>query len=179
MTAPSRIERFRTAVRRFQLNTGLGVLALVLGDAVAFPLVERVAPRLAFLPAQVTALLLAGLAWGTWCVAVLPLLALGATRILGLSPWQTALTGIGSGLFVHLALQLLQAGFGGLAPAAVVGQVAFAALGAWATAGAVKAGNRARDEVDARARAEAQARAPEVAKSLEPTPPPSREDGAA
>jgi hypothetical protein len=166
VSTPSRIDRFRTAVRRFQLNSGLGVLALVLGDGLAIPLVERVAPRIAAAPAAVSQLVLGGLAWGTWCLAALPLLAFGATRLLGLSPWQTAVTGVGSGFLVHLVLQYLNAGVEGLSGVAVVGQLLFALLGAWATATAVKAGNRERDAVDAKARAEAQARAPEVAKTL-------------
>lgn len=171
MSSPSRIERFRTAVRRFQLNTGLGVLALVLGDWMAVPLIERLAPRIAAAPAVVSQLLLGGLAWGTWCLGALPLLAFGATRLLGLAPWQTGVTGAGSGFLIHLVLQYLNAGVEGLSGAAVVGQLLFAVLGAWATAAAVNAGNREREAADAKARAEAQARAPDVAKTLNADPP--------
>jgi hypothetical protein len=166
VNTPSRIDRFRTAVRRLQLNTGLGVLALVLGDWVALPLVERTAPRIAAAPAVVSQLLLGGLAWGTWCLGALPLLAFGATRLLGLAPWQTGITGAGSGFLVHLVLQYVNAGVEGLSGTAVVGQLLFAVLGAWATAAAVTAGNREREAADAKARADAQARAPELAKAL-------------
>jgi hypothetical protein len=178
VNTPSRIDRFRTAVRRLQLNSGLGLLALVLGDWMAVPLVERLAPRIASAPAVVSQLLLGGLAWGTWCLAALPLLAFGATRLLGLSPWQTGVTGAASGFLIHLVLQYLNAGLDGLSRVAVVGQLLFAVLGAWATASAVQAGNRAREAVDAKARADAHARAPEVAKSLaSEEPPPSAPPG--
>lgn len=172
MNAPTRLERLRTSVRRFQLYSGLGVVALALGQAVGTALVERLAPRLESAPEWVRTALLVAVQGGAWCLVMLPLLGNVAARFFDLSPWRGALVSAGSALAALMAVLAVGFGLDGLRerlPLVMV-QAALAALGVGVTARAIRSGNRVREEVDAKARAAAEARAPELAKALEAPP---------
>jgi hypothetical protein len=169
VTETSPIERFRASVRRFQLYSGMGIVALAVGQALGTALVERLAPRLQSSPAAVQGLVQVAVQGGAWCLVLLPLMANVAARWFGLSPWGGALVSTGSGLGAMWAVLAVAFGLDGLRARMplLLTQVALAAVGAALTARAIRAGNRARAEVDAKARAEAAARAPALAKVLE------------
>ncbi|MBM4379552.1 MAG: hypothetical protein FJ086_09675 [Deltaproteobacteria bacterium] len=169
MTAPSRIERFRASVRRFQLYSGMGIVALAVGQVLGTALVERLAPRLQPLPAAVQGTVLMVVQGGAWCLVILPLQSHLAARMLGLSPWSAALVSAGTALGGMLALLGVAFGLDGLRERVplLLFQLVLAGLGVVLTARAIQAGNRVREEVDAKARAEAAASAAEVAKVLE------------
>jgi len=172
VNTPSHLEQFRTSVRRFQLYSGMGIVALAIGQALGTALVERLAPRLQSLPAGLQATLWVVVQGGGWCLVILPLVANVAARLFGLPPWGGALVSAGSALGAMLAVMAVAFGLDGLRERLplLLTQVLLAGVGVVLTARAIQAGNRVREALDAKARADAAARAPELAKVLEETP---------
>jgi hypothetical protein len=103
----------RARVRRLQFTVGLGFLALVLGSVLSVALTLRLTGRIEALPVWGLRLAVALVLEKLWVLAVLPLLCYGASRILVLRPWPTALGAACSGQLFLLALELVRDGVDG------------------------------------------------------------------
>jgi hypothetical protein len=109
-TSKGSLRPLRVRVRRLQFTVGLGFLAVVLGSVLSAALTLRLTGRLEALPVHGLRLAFAQVLAQLWVLAVLPLLCYGASRIIELRPWPTALGAACSGQLFLLALELVRDG---------------------------------------------------------------------
>jgi hypothetical protein len=111
---PKVLDSLRVRVRRLQFIVGLGFLSLVLGSVLTVSLTLRLSERVQALQVESLRTLIAIVLENLWLLAVLPLMAYGAARILELKPLSTAVGAASSGQLFVLALSFVRDGFEGL-----------------------------------------------------------------
>lgn len=111
---PGVLEPLRVRVRRFQFIVGLGFMSLVLGAMLSVSLVMRLHERVSALPIDLLRLCVAVVLENLWVLAVLPVLCYGASRIVALRPWSTALGAAATGGVFVVALNYVRDGSEGL-----------------------------------------------------------------
>ncbi|WP_208719177.1 hypothetical protein [Corallococcus sicarius] len=111
---PGVLEPLRVRIRRFQFIVGLGFMSLVLGAMLSVSLVMRLHERVSALPFDVLRLCVAVVLENLWVIAVLPVLCYGASRIVALRPWSTALGAAATGGVFVVALNYVRDGSEGL-----------------------------------------------------------------
>ncbi|RKH13456.1 hypothetical protein D7V97_05595 [Corallococcus sp. CA053C] len=157
---PGVLEPLRVRVRRFQFIVGLGFLSLVLGAMLSVSLVIRLQERVSALPFDLVRLGVAVVLENLWILAVLPVLCYGASRIVALRPWNTALGAAATGGLFVLALNFVRDGTEGLLEwnlGTVLRLVAFAG-GILLSARAIRAGRAAAERGSTAAQVKAEAR---------------------
>src|SRR4051794_20654575 len=85
----SPLDTLRTRVRRLQFTVGLGFLAMMIGNIVSTALMMRMAMRFT-IESELVGAAIGMIFQMSWVLAVLPVLAYAAARIIPLRPWPTA-----------------------------------------------------------------------------------------
>ncbi|WP_208723117.1 hypothetical protein [Corallococcus llansteffanensis] len=157
---PGVLEPLRVRVRRFQFIVGLGFLSLVLGAMLSVSLAMRLHEQVGALPSDLLRLGVAVVLENLWVLAVLPVLCYGASRVVALRPWNTALGAAATGGLFVLALNFVRDGSEGLTTwnlGSVLRLVAFAG-GILLSARAIRSGRAAAERGSTAAQVKAEAR---------------------
>jgi hypothetical protein len=112
-TSKALFDPLRVRLLRILFTGGLGFVALVLGSMLSATLYLRFAVRVDSLPFAFLRLLLHVMRGNLWVLLVLPLLCYGASRIVELRPWSTALGAALSSRLFLLTVEFVSAGVDG------------------------------------------------------------------
>ncbi|WP_309894776.1 hypothetical protein [Archangium sp.] len=112
-TSKAIFDPLRVRLLRILFTGGLGFVALVLGSMLSATLYLRFAVRVDSLPFAFLRLLLHVVRGNLWVLLVLPLLCYGASRIVELRPWSTAVGAALSSRLFLLTVEFVSAGVDG------------------------------------------------------------------
>lgn len=112
-TSKAFLDPLRVRLLRVLFTGGLGFVALVLGSVLSATLYLRFATRVDALPFAFLRLLVHVVRGNLWLLLVLPLLCYGASRIIELRAWSTALGAALSARLFLLTVELVSAGVDG------------------------------------------------------------------
>ena len=112
-TSKALFDPLRVRLLRILFTGGLGFVALILGSMLSATLYLRFAVRVDSLPFAFLRLLLHVVRGNLWVLLVLPLLCYGASRIVELRPWSTAVGAALSSRLFLLTVEFVSAGVDG------------------------------------------------------------------
>jgi hypothetical protein len=112
-TSKAILDPLRVRLLRVLFTGGLGFIALVLGSVLSATLYMRFAVRIDALPFALLRLIAHVVRGNLWLLVVLPLLCYGASRIIELRAWSTALGAALTARFFLLTVEFVSAGVDG------------------------------------------------------------------